>query len=65
MFSSQSLISRDNEILSPFLIASFFRTSAFKGSRYESDFLSGKIDVLQLVLPIVTRTGNDPHPLFA
>ena len=51
-------------MVSPALIASFFRTSAFRGKRYESDFLSGKIDVFQLVLPIVARTGNDPQPLL-
>jgi len=49
---------------SPALIASLFRISFFRGKRYESDFLSGKIDVFQLVFPIVARTGNDPQPLL-
>lgn len=48
----------------PAAIFSALRTDAFNGSKYVSDFLSGKIEVFQLVLPMVTITGREPHPLF-
>ncbi len=48
--------------MSPALIFSFFRTSDLRGKRYAPDFLSGKMDVLQFVLPIVVMTGSEPKP---
>lgn len=52
----------DTEIISLLWIPSIRLTSAFSGRRYVADFLSGKIDVLHIVFPIVTSTGSDPHP---
>lgn len=43
-------------------ILSTLRTCALRGSMYVPDFLSGKIEVSHAVLPIVTRTGSEPHP---
>src|SRR3989338_65626 len=57
-----TLISTKSLILPPSLTFSFLRTSALSGRRYAPDFLSGKIDVFQLVLPIVTVTGSEPQP---
>ena len=44
-------------------ISSCARIFALSGKRYVPLILSGKIDVIHLVLPIVTRTGNEPNPL--
>ena len=43
-------------------IFSFLRISALSGKRYPPDCLSGNIEVFQLVLPVITVTGIDPHP---
>ncbi|OGE94438.1 MAG: hypothetical protein A3B10_01400 [Candidatus Doudnabacteria bacterium RIFCSPLOWO2_01_FULL_44_21] len=49
-------------IIFPVAICSFFLTSDFKGNKYAPIFLSGKIEVFQLVLPIVAVTGSEPKP---
>lgn len=48
--------------VSPASRPSFLRTNAFTGRRYVPDFVSGKIDVAQVVLLMVTETGSEPHP---
>lgn len=41
---------------------SLLRTCALSGRRYVPDFLSGKIEVFQMVFRIDTETGSEPHP---
>ena len=57
-------MSRYIKTVSPAVIRSRFRTWAFRGRRYAFAFLSGNIEVSQVVFPKVARTGTDPHPLF-
>jgi hypothetical protein len=43
-------------------MCSALRTVAFSGSKWDPVDVCGKIDVSQVVTPIVTRTGNEPNP---